>query len=317
MTHEVVVTNTDPVAINDDSTMSDIRAAFNDKPVEKPVVEPETAATEVEEKTTEVEAKPEAESEPADKKTEPEVIEEELPEGVKKRIAKEAEKQARIQSEINRAISARKAKEEELKQLSGSEPVQNTEKPSDRPVRPKPDAYNTWGEYLAADEKYATEHEAWLQSETRRTVEQEFTARQAAAESKRAFDEALKAHGDLREMADTVIEGSPEPLQLAISALNDWAGVTVHLGKNPEELAALVQKFQSNPYGALADLGKLEARLTSSKEPEKTEKPAEKPLPAPPAQVGGRASASAPKVDLEKADDATFMRELRRLKKAG
>ena len=121
----------------------------------------------------------------------------------------------------------------------------------------------------------------------------------------------------MREMADTVIAGSPEPLQLAISALNDWAGVTVHLGKNPEELAALVQKFQGNPYGALADLGKLEARLTSSKEPEKTEKPAEKPLPAPPAQVGGRASASAPKVDLEKADDATFMRELRRLKKAG
>src|SRR6185436_5451551 len=135
MTHEVVVTNTDPVTITDDSTMSDIRAAFNDKPVEKPAAEPETVKTEVEkapngEISIDTEAKPEAESEPADKKTEPEVIEEELPEGVKKRIAKEAEKQARIQAEINRAVSARKAKEEELRQLSGSEPVQNTEKPA-------------------------------------------------------------------------------------------------------------------------------------------------------------------------------------------
>ncbi len=317
---EIIVESTPgPVTITDDSSSSALRAAARaatsgetDKtPTPEPEAEP-VAAAPVEEKA------PEPESGTDEKKPEPEEAEPELPEGVKKRIAKEAERQARIQSEIDRAVSARKAKEEELKKLSGSEPAPTPEKqlPAGRPVRPQPDAYQTWGEYLAADAKYATEHEAWLVEETRKTVTQEITANRQAEEGKRLWDSAVKDHADLPTMAPQVVEHSPEGLQLAISALDNWAGVTVHLGKNPEELAALVEAFNANPYRGVTELGKLEERLKPATKQAATST-ATKPLPAPLKPVGGGASATTPKVDMENAPFHVFKSEVKRMLKAG
>ncbi len=312
MEHDVIVTTS-----STEPDFAELRSMLKGEPVEaKPeVVETPEPVTEPVKEASDAETVPET----VETKTEPEEVEPELPEGVKKRIAKESEKQAKIQAEINRAVSARKAKEDELKQLSGSEPVQNTEKATSQgePTAPDPNDFPTWGEYLTADRKFRSDWSTWLQSETRKTVESEFTAKQAMEESKRAWSDAAKAHSDLQEMADTVVASSPEPLQLAISALDNWADVTVHLGKNPVELEALVRAFQTNPYKGVADLGKLEARLTMDSKQTEPIKAVEKPLPTPLKPVAGSASASVPKVDLEKADDASFMKEIRRMTKVG
>ncbi len=308
-THDVIVTTTDA-----EPDFQALRAMLSDKPAEAPATEPEPAAEPVKEASDVTETDPG----PVEPKTEPEVVEKEIPEGVKKRLKKIDDQTAAYDKLIAERISARKAKEDELKKLEGSEPVKNTAKaePSDgEPVAPNPsDFTGSWGEYLEADAKFRKEWATWLQTETRKTVEQELTAKQALEESKRAWSEGAKAHSDLQEMAEAVVANSPEPLQLAISALDNWAGVTVHLGKNPVELEALVRAFQTNPYKGVADLGKLEARLsTSSKQAEPPK--AEKPLPAPLKPVAGSASASKPNVDLEKADDKTFMAELRSMSK--
>lgn len=303
----IIETTPAPILINDETSSADLRAAMRATRSE-PEAQPETPEPKTEEP---VETKPETESGTVEKKQEPEEVDEELPEGVKKRIAQEAKKQAFFQSKIDRAVSDRKAKEAEAQKLPGAEPVQNTEQPSNgRPVRPKPDAFTTWGEYLTADENYATEHEAWLVTETRKTVAQEFTANQEREEGRRKWDTALKDHAELPQMAPQVIENSPEGLQVAISALDNWAGVTVHLGKNPGELAALVQQFKANPHRAVAELGKLEDRLKPA--PKQAAAAPDKPLPKPLAPVGGGASASTPKVDMENAPFSAFKSEVRR-----
>lgn len=303
------------------------------KPAEPAKTEPE-AKTE----TPEVEAKP-AETEKTEtapgtvEKQEPEEVEEELPDGVKKRIAKEAKKQAQIQSEIAKAVSATKAKEAELKALTdkpGSDPVKTTESAKDtKPVRPKLPKMGqkgfeneTYTEFEQREEdfenvllpKYEEERDSWLteqiQAKTRESVEQELTARQKQADLTREWDAAKKEYGaEFPKLMEKLAESAPEGLQVAISMLSDWPRVAAHLAKTPDELHSMVEKFNTNPYGAIAELGKLEDRLKPAPktEPAKT---VEKPLPPPPAKPGGQATATAA-VNLDTADMATFSRTVR------
>jgi len=131
----------------------------------------------------------------------------------------------------------------------------------------------------------------------------------------------VAANAELPEATQAVVENSTPEFQLAVSALDNWAGVTVHLGKHPEELTAIVAKFKANPVGAIADLGKLEERLKPA--PKQAEKAPEKMLPAPPRTAGGSASASTPRLNLERAEavekatDEELIAEFGRMLKAG
>jgi hypothetical protein len=273
-------------------SLADLRSMIAAPAAEaKPTPEPaEVSATEIE-----------ADPEPADKKQEPKVSDEEaLPEGVQKRITKEVERQSGIQRKIDEAVSARKAKESELAALtgkSGSEPAPTTAPVKDsRPTKPQESDSLTWGEYQAKLEKFDSDREAWLMKETRKTVEQEFTQRQEQAASKVRWDAAIKTHGDkFPELMATAQATAPEGLQLAISALDDWSGVAVHLAKNPAQLKELAAKFDANPYAAIATLGRIEASLNPAP------KAAAEPLPKPPVVEGGKSSATIGAFDYEAA----------------
>jgi hypothetical protein len=319
---EVIVHPTEPAEPSMEALHAMLSGEQPKPEAPEPAPEPEKPAAEA--KTPDAEpGAAEAKQEP-EKAAEPEV-EEELPEGVKKRIAREAEKQAKIQAEIDRAVSARKAKEEELKKLTGepgSQPVKTAQPADGRPARPNIETFEgTLAEYQAAVSKYETEYEAWLHSETSKRVESEIRARMQAEEGKKAWNEAVKQHAELPDATKTVMDSSTPEFQLAVSALDNWAGVTVHLGKHPDELAALVAKFGRNPMGAIADLGKLEERLKPA--PKQAEKAPEKMLPAPPRTAGGSASASVPGLNLEKAEavekasDEELLAEFGRMLKAG
>ena len=290
---------------SDASVMDALDAALASSEPEKTTPEPqaEPAKGPEEAKTTETEpGAVETQQEPPQAESE-----EELPEGVKKRIAREAEKQARIQSEIDRAVSNRKAKEEELKKLageSGPQPVKTAPPADGKPARPNIETFEgTLAEYNAAVADYEGKYEAWLHSETTKRVEQEFLTRQAAEEGKRAWNEAAAKHAELPEATKVVLDGSTPDFQVALSSLENWPGVTVHLGKHPEELSAVVEKFKANPVSAIADLGALQERLKQAPTQAKTEKQPEKMPAAPPKRVGGQASVSTPRLNLESSSD--------------
>lgn len=226
-----------------------------------------------------------------------EEAEEELPEGVRKKIEKETKKQAFFQSKIDQAVSARKAKEAEATALdgkSGSEPAKtNTEpdKSGARPTRPDLDTFpGTLAEYKTAVTKYETDFEAWVLDQTKQTVSKEFTERQVAEALKQEWDAAAEEHGaDFPAHMETLKTSTPEQFQIAVSGLDNWAAVAVHLAKNEAERNALVEKFKTSPYSAIAELGKLEARLTTAatKEPATTA-PAKLPAPLKPVAGGAK-----------------------------
>ncbi len=312
METDVIVQST-PAPVDIETSMADLRAALRGE-VAPPTETPATPVTET--KPQDTETKQEAEPGTAEEKQEPEEVEPELPEGAKKRIQRIARDTARTQLAIDRALSEKKAAEEQLKKLTtGSEPATITEKPSDgRPVRPKQTDFNTMGEYWDAQAKYEGEFESWMLSEADKRAEQKWAAKQGQQEVVTARSEALKQHPDFPAMADAVVAASPEGLQLAISNIDNWAGVTVHLGKHPEELAALVSKFEQNPYAAVAELGRLEERLKPATKQAEV-KPV-KPLPPPLKPVAGTASASVPAVSQEaiENDMAALKRETKRVR---
>lgn len=235
-------------------------------------------------------------AEPGDKKLEPEASEKEepLPEAVTKRIAKESERQAKIQGEIARAVSARKAAEHELEKeqalaAKGSQPVKPAQAADARPIKPILDDFKTYAEYQTASTKYEADHDSWLIGETRKTFAQESSAREQQAAHKTAWDSAVKEHGaEFPTLVKTVTDQTSEGFQTAVSQLEDWPRVAVHLAKNQAELTEIAGLFERNPYQAVAKLGQLQAKLQPAP---KTAAAAET-LPEPPKKVGGAAAAT-------------------------
>ncbi len=310
-----------PPTINDDTSMSDIRsmiAGTTPAPAAEP--EPKPAASEPAAGDPPAPT-PEPAPEPGEKTPKPEASEEEpLPEGVQKRIAKEAEKAARIQSEIDRAVSERKAKEAELQKLKeagqGSDPAPNTVKPAtERPKRPqlgeKGHESETYDQFLERETKYDVEDlPAWIKAEALREFEQQTTQREAKKAAEQRWNAAVEKHKkdgiDFPALMESARALAPEGLQVAISSLDNWDGVAVHLAKNPAQLKELAQTFQQNPTKAIATLGRIEAALTPKET--KTATP-EKPLPEPLKKVGGTASASGQ--DLQDTIEKGSMAQLR------
>ncbi len=317
-----VVGTPDPEIVDLRSMYDNSRAGDPDPKEEAP--EPEAQA---EDKTTELE------SGTGEEQQEPEEAEVELPKGVQRRIAVETAKAARIQSEIDRAVSVRKAKEAELANLNGkpgAEPAKNTEPEKNaRPARPEPNFDDVTdldtleaakAKHRADLSKYETDLEAWFKAETEQTFDKRYSEKQAEANKRAWLVKGTQDHGaDFPDLVASLETALPEPLQLAVSTMDDAAGMVAYLGRTPEALKTLVSKFEANPYAGIAELGKLELKIQSdpkqAAEEGKSKKP-EKPLPAPLKPVGGGASASTPKVNLEDAKDEVFMAEIGRMAKA-
>ncbi len=299
--------------------MDDVRAMLSDaapEPVKEP--EPKPEAAEVEAPKVDAEAKI-TEPEPATgEKQQPEEDEEELPPNVKKKIAKEVEREAKASRAIAEAISKRKEAEDKLAKLTvdkpGSEPAPTTEsKEADgKPIRPKKAAYptidsfdGTWAEreaeiakidanYDAQLDKYHEERDAWLTARTEKSVEQKLTAQQRQTENKRLFDEAVKVHPELPEMAKAVMAGSTDKFQLAVSELPEWAAITVYLGQHPEDLKSVTEAFEKSPVAAIAQIGALMERTKQAAKPPVSREQAARP----PAKVGlGTAPSSKKKLE--------------------
>lgn len=298
-----------PTIINDDSSIADFRAMLAE-----PVADP---TAEIEASETAKAATPEAATETAETKQEPEEKDEPLPKGVEKRIAAEVARQAKLDRQIAEAVSTTKAKEAELAKLtgkSGSEPATTTAPVKDaKPTKPAFAEFKeadgpVWPRYQEALAKYETEHESWLIAETERRTEAKFTERQQQQAAQVRWDEAVKTHGaefpKLMEQAQGI---APEGLQKAISALDDWSAVAVHLAKNPAQLKDLASVFEANPYKAIATLGRIEASL-------KTAPKAAEPLPNPPSTVGGGASASAGAFDIENASMSALRKHVAKVR---
>lgn len=309
------------------ASMAEIAALLTDAPAAPEAKADAPVATEPDTKTPEAEpaqpsaAEPlKAESgttkEPEPKEESIEEKEEPLPPNVQKRIAKEVAIQARIDREILEAVSARKSKEAELARLkseagTGSEPVPNTAPANTEPVEPKLEDFTgdqSFSEYKVAEEKYKREYKTWLVAETRKAAAEEFTAKQRESEGKRQWEDAVKTMPDLPAARDFVVSTASEAFVTALSQLDHWAKVTEYLGANPEELKSFDARFKQNPYTAVAALGKLEDRLTAEPKPSApAATPKARPLPAPPAKLGGAAALTA-ELDLNKASTTEFNR---------
>lgn len=283
---------------------------------EKPPVETLTPETEAPAKEESTEPEP---GTGQDKQQEE--AEDELPEGVKKRIAAEIKKQAFFQSKIDQAVSARKAKEAEAAKVTGepgSAPDKATEPAkNERPKRPDRATYTgTEAEYAAALDDHAQKLEAWLETRSEETIERKLTERQARDAQQKEFKAATEKHGkEFPALMDTLAETTPVEFQTAVSALEDWSGVAVHLAKNEAERKALVELFKTSPLQAIAKLGKLEDRLKPEAKPAKEETPLPKPL----KPVGGDAPGGTARVDLNspKTSFSEMAREFERMQKTG
>ncbi len=274
--------------------------------------EPKEPVTETPEPSAEAET-PEPASDTGEKKTEPkELDEDDLPEGVKKRIAKESERAARAQAAIDRAVSERKAKESEvakLKDAPGSQPDTKAQA-SDKPKRPvfgeEGHKEETWDQFEARQAKHDDVLAEWIEKATLSKFEANQEEKARKAKSQERWDAAVAKHGEeFSSLMDTAIAIAPPGLQLAITGLDNWSDVAVHLAKDTKQLKELAAKFATNPYAAIATLGRIEAALIS-----KASTPAAvKPLPEPITKVGGNSSATGP--DFQAMVEGGSMAQLR------
>ena len=143
------------------------------------------------------------------------------------------------------------------------------------------------------------------------TVTQELTASQMETVRKTEWDKATEEHGEkFPQLMDVLRDSTPEPFQKAISALDDWSRVAVHLAENEADRDALVELFNANQTRGAAELGKLEDRL---KPAAKTEAAEEKTVKKPLKAVAGGPLGIAPRIDLNKAPMRDFKAEVNRM----
>lgn len=299
--------------------------------VEEPKTEtPETKTAEAEPAKT-----PEPDEGTGEKKQEPPAEEDEhvkLPPAAQKKVDKEIARTVSARKEADEIVRRLREQEKSLSGKQGTEPVKPAPEATtspDKPVRPVAPVQpifgskdQTWAEYenelkayhtaQAAHEvalaKYETERDEWLVNQARSRFEQEQSAKQHQESHKAAWDAAVEAHGDeFPEAMERLTARIPEPVQLAISQLENWPTVAMHLESNPDALKQVVDLYGRNPFAAVAQLGAIEASLQKKAEPKVAKPIPKQDLPAPPASVGGTATPSA-SVDLEKCSFKVFKR---------
>ena len=288
-------------------SVADFKAMFNGE--KTAVASPETATptqTEVKEAVEQPPTEqPEAQETTDDKPTEQERDEQgrfkpkseesdEVPIGVQRRIDK-------LTAKFREAERRSEELARQLEQLKQPEPGQAPQQTAKQPGKPKLEDFDSVEEFTDAltDWKLA-------QAEAEREAKakaQQTDAKLTAARAKYAdFEEVA--------MAPSVIDAikAQPALGLAITESDVFAELAYHLGKNPAELTRIASL--SAPR-ALAELGKIEARIEAQAKPTapavaEAPKPKAQPLPPPPVEVSATGG-SGPK-PMDQWDAADFRR---------
>jgi hypothetical protein len=286
-------------------SVADFKAMFSGKEVAP--VAPAATATPEAPKTTEPEAIATPEAETTTETTEPErddhgrfkakeAAEEpiaepdadDLPKNVQKRIGKAVAKQR----EAEREAEALRAEIQELKANRDRNPQPEIPAlvPSDKPKLDQFDSVEEWEEAVAE----------WR--EVKRTQKQQENEAKQTIEGKKR--EARKQYPDFDNVAFSpeviALINRNKPVGNAVTESPIFAKLAMHLGQNTEELARIVEL---TPYRAIAEIGKLEDKLSASKTATNTPKPPAQPLPKPPTQLASTSTIEAkPQADWTAAE---------------
>lgn len=187
----------------------------------------------------------------------------------------------------------------------------NSETPKPAPVTSEPKLQD----YTGNTAKYETFEDAIQAFMTDRDQyrDRARTEQQRGEQTQRQWSErqaeATKSIADYKEVVESVdLPNTPATQAFAAAVLESEMGpqVMYYLGKNPQEVERLAAL---SPLSAVRELGKIENKLSTP--PLAPTRVAAKPLPKPPAVVGG--DQGPVQVDLEKADMRTFRREMGKL----
>ncbi len=218
--------------------------------------EPKSETTETEEQSEEQNT----ETEPGTVSEEPQEEEFELPKNVQKKISQEAKKAAFFQSKIDQATSLRKAKEAEAAKLngkSGSEPGSSAERTTEpaKDADPEPEepdfaTFNGTGlEFQQALKEFKVKLRGWNARQNEALVESKLAEREMTILRKQAWDKAVVEHGEeFPKLMDALRDATTEPFQKAVSLLDHWDMVAVHLATGIAFLVNADQYFDIRVY---------------------------------------------------------------------
>ena len=284
--------------------MAELRAALADEPASVETEITETPVAPEGEKTAPVaepEMQPASETAPV---TEPEKHGESA---IDKRFRKLAQQRDEARQR------AEKAERELASKTPGPEATPATEAPpaapaSTKPVPPDPSKWTgTWEALEAAKLDYVEQLTDWKVGERDRAKQTEQLQAQAKTLHTTWEAKSQAFAKDNPEFEDAIQTIGPRVTQAGVADLIKESPVgpemVLYLYQHPEESQRM---GNCKTQVALArELGKLEAQLSTPVTPTPTA--AKKPLPKPPASVGGGSPAT---VDLDKCDMRTFKREV-------
>jgi hypothetical protein len=286
-------------------SVADFKAMFSGK--ETAPVAPAATATPEAPKTTEPEVTTKPEAETTTETTEPERDEhgrfkakeaaeepiaepeaDDLPKNVQKRIGKAVAKQREAERKAE-ALEQRLAALEATRE-GNPQPQSPASIPADKPRLDQFDSVEEFTDALT-DWKLA-----------QREKQQEAKAQESVIQAKTR--EAREKYPDFDNIAFSsevvgLIRQNPA-VGNAVTESPIFAKLAMHLGQNTEELARIVEL---TPYRAIAEIGKLEDKLSASKTATNTPKPPAQPLPKPPTQLASTSTIEAkPQADWTAAE---------------
>ncbi len=205
---------------------------------------------------------------------------EDLPEKVRKKIGAKHRAMKEAEEFGEREFNRRKSAEQRVAQLeqelaqakTKSVPAQDSPVESSDPAEPKPEDFKTVAEYARAVIKYEKSLDAKADAEkaTKSAAETEFE--RLGASFKKQETEVIAANPDYREVV-AKFDPTDMPGHIPQYLIESGPLLTYHFAKLP--LAERSRIAQLSPIRAIAELGKLEAKL--EKPAPKQEEPAKTP----------------------------------------
>jgi hypothetical protein len=268
----------------------------DDTPSEAPAAKPEAESAEEADAS---EVSPEGDEEESESDEQPGAEQPKRKGGFQRRI----DKLTREKRELEARIAALEAK------LAGGAgtgappgEAEHQARPAEAPGKPRPEDFDTYEAYTEAltDWKLEQRERERARQDAERRVFESWMER---------IDAARKAHPDFDEVVDSDTPVSAA-MQQAILESDQGAEIAYWLGKHPEE-AERISKLP--PIAAIREIGRIEALLSSKKEPSPKPKATITRAPKPVTPVsGGKASLTGDIYDPALAEDYTAWERARR-----
>lgn len=280
-------------------TAEQVSAAMGEKPVEKPAEaqeNPSDAASPQEE-----EHKPAGKSETPD--TEGQETEEEEEEQPQKPEPKGKPKKG-IQQRFNDLTRARREAEEKNRRLEEELAALRAGKQPEKPIEPQKPAAKPKAEDFQSYEEYLDARDAYVEQQAIAKAQEKLEHKQAETKARERAQAALKGwnersaafrseHDDFDDVLGSVAVEIPAAMQQIFVEADQGPALAYELAKNPAELERIAKL---PPMAAARELGKIEAKLTAPKAPEKPQQKVSQ-APDPVNPVGGKGAPVAKKPD--------------------